>query len=482
MCRLSLLIVFILLANFVLAQSPHGKDLKIECDVCHAGDGWKVSLATIKFDHNKTDFKLAGQHKFIDCRKCHQSLIFKKGEMECRNCHTDMHNGTVGFDCSRCHNTEVWIVTNIIQMHQQTRFPLLGVHAIADCYSCHKSGSLLQFEPLGIDCYDCHKDKYLSTTSPNHNTAGYPTNCLECHNLTATDWLGSSINHNFFPLTGGHAISCIQCHTSGTFGKLSTDCNSCHAANYDATTNPPHAASQIQRTCQNCHNINAWSPATFDHGITAFPLTGAHVGVTCISCHSGGYLNTSPLCNSCHAANYDATTNPAHSASQFPRTCETCHATTAWTPATFDHSKTNFLLTGAHKNTACAQCHATGYIGTPTTCNSCHTDQYNATTNPAHAAAQFPTTCESCHNTTAWIPSTFNHDGLYFPIYSGRHAGTWTLCSQCHTTATNFTSFTCLTCHAHDKAPMDSGHRGVSGYSYDSNSCYSCHPRGSGGD
>jgi hypothetical protein len=409
MRRLSFLIWFILLFNFIFGQSPHGKRLKIECDVCHSGDGWYVDLTKMKFDHNKTNFKLSGQHQSIDCRKCHTSLVFSKGDMECRNCHTDMHNGTVGYDCSRCHNTNSWIVTNITGMHQQTRFPLLGVHAVADCYSCHKSGSLLQFEPLGVDCYDCHKDKYLATTSPNHQTSGYSTNCLECHTMTAPDWFSASINHSFFPLTGGHAISCTQCHVTGTFGKLPTDCNSCHAVNYNATTNPPHVASQFPITCETCHTINAWSPATFDHNTTTFPLTGAHI------------------------------------------------------------------------NVVCTKCHTTGYVGTPTACNACHMADYNGTTNPAHATAQFPTDCQPCHNTTAWSPSTFNHDTAYFPIYTGRHAGTWTLCSQCHPTASNFASFTCLTCHAHDQAPMNNAHSGVSGYSYTSSACYSCHPRGSGG-
>jgi len=264
----------------------------------------------------------------------------------------------------------------------------------------------LQFEPLGVDCFDCHKNDYLATTSPNHVTAGYSTNCLECHTMTAPDWMAASINHSFFPLTGGHAVSCVQCHVSGNYGKLPTDCNSCHAANYDATTNPPHSASQFPRTCETCHNTTAWTPATFNHNTTSFPLTGAHVNVTCVKCH------------------------------------------------------------------------ATGYVGTPSTCNSCHIADYNATTNPAHAAAQFPTTCETCHNTTAWSPSTFNHDALYFPIYSGRHNGVWTLCSECHPASNNFAVFSCIICHTHDKTTTDSHHGGVSGYTYSATSCYSCHPRG----
>ena len=101
---------------------------------------------------------------------------------------------------------------------------------------------------------------------------------------------------------------------------------------------------------------------------------------------------------------------------------------------------------------------------------------------PPHASAQFPTDCQTCHTTTAWIPSTFNHDGQYFPIYSGHHAGKWTLCADCHTNASNYQVFSCIDCHAHsNQAQVNSDHQGVSGYSYNSVACYNCHPTGSSG-
>ncbi|HET9039456.1 MAG TPA: hypothetical protein VFN40_04765, partial [Gemmatimonadales bacterium] len=67
------------------------------------------------------------------------------------------------------------------------------------------------------------------------------------------------------------------------------------------------------------------------------------------------------------------------------------------------------------------------------------------------------------------------------PIYSGAHAGRWASCATCHTNAANFQAFTCLTCHEHAKSTMDSKHSGRSGYVYDSQACYSCHPRGRAG-
>ena len=76
----------------------------------------------------------------------------------------------------------------------------------------------------------------------------------------------------------------------------------------------------------------------------------------------------------------------------------------------------------------------------------------------------------------AWTPSSFNHDANYFPIYSGEHKNEWNLCSECHTNSSDFKIFSCLVCHK--KNETDSDHNGVSGYSYNSNACYSCHPDG----
>ncbi|MFA6127825.1 MAG: hypothetical protein WC699_11005, partial [Bacteroidales bacterium] len=140
---------------------------------------------------------------------------------------------------------------------------------------------------------------------------------------------------------------------------------------------------------------------------------------------------------------------------------------------------TSFPLTGAHTTVTCAKCHVSGFSNTPSTCNACHLANYNATTNPNHTAAAFPTTCETCHSTANWTTTTWNHDSQYFPIYSGHHRGRWTLCTECHTTPSNYAVFNCLQCHEHsNKASVDSDHRGISGYSYTSAACYSCHPRG----
>jgi hypothetical protein len=104
------------------------------------------------------------------------------------------------------------------------------------------------------------------------------------------------------------------------------------------------------------------------------------------------------------------------------------------------------------------------YTGTPRDCYSCHQANYAATTNPNHQAAGFPTQCQSCHTTTAWRPASFDHDGRYFPIYSGKHRGEWSSCSECHVSSGNYKAFECIFCHEHSTKGWTTTK--VGGYAY----------------
>ncbi|HLA64101.1 MAG TPA: hypothetical protein VK610_06715, partial [Rhodothermales bacterium] len=164
----------------------------------------------------------------------------------------------------------------------------------------------------------------------------------------------------------------------------------------------------------------------------------------------------------------------------FPQTCTTCHQSTTWAGATFNHTTaTGFPLVGAHTSLGCESCHTLpdyGPIYNPANqndCYACHQDDYQA----EHAGTGFPTTCLSCHNTNQWEGAQFNHDPL-FPIYSGEHEGEWDTCQDCHTTPGNFQIFSCITCHEHRRSEMDDEHEDVNGYVYQSQACFNCHPRG----
>lgn len=392
-------------------QSPHG-DLKEECSSCHSAKGWKPAVISASFDHARSGFALTGAHATGDCMSCHTSLDFKAERTQCQSCHTDPHRGEMGADCARCHSSRSFIDRGpMVRLHQMTRFSLTGSHAALECESCHAPAAQgqLQFVNTRAECQSCHMEAYRATREPDHAAGGFPL------------------------------------------------------------------------ACQQCHSTLTWSTARFDHDRSAFPLTGAHRTAACAQCHGDGVYQGKPTaCASCHQGEYNSTTAPAHAAAGFPAQCQVCHNTVAWQPTAYDHDATAFPLTGAHRSATCDQCHGDGvYDGKPTACESCHQGDYDSTTDPSHAAAQFPLQCLTCHNTTAWAPASWDHDSRWFPIYSGRHRGEWNACSDCHNNPNDFNQFNCLSCHPHsDRTKTDGDHRGESGYQYQSAACYSCHPRG----
>ena len=452
------------------------------CETCHSTSSW----LTATFNHANTSFPLTGLHATTPCASCHGDGVYKGKSTVCASCHQSSYTATTnpphaasGFPltCETCHSTSSWLTATF--NHNTTLFPLTGLHATTPCTACHGDGV---YKGKSTLCYSCHQSSYAATTTPPHAVAGFATTCETCHSTSS--WLTATFNHSttLFPLTGGHlTVPCSGCHGDGVYKGKSTLCASCHQALYTATTTPPHAASGFPLTCETCHTTASWLTATFNHNTTLFPLTGLHATTPCASCHGDGvYKGKSTLCYSCHQSSYTATTNPPHAAAGFATTCETCHSTSSWLTAVFNHATTKFPLTGVHATTPCLSCHGDGvYVGKSTLCSSCHMTDYNGTNNPAHAAAGFPTTCDQCHTTSTWLGATFNHDASFFPIYSGRHKGVWSACTDCHTSPTNYAVFSCFQCHA--QATTNSHHSGVSGYSYDSNRCYACHPKGTSG-
>jgi hypothetical protein len=467
-------------ADFQATENPSHVALGFpsDCLICHDQNQW----ATNQFNHlQASGYELTGAHASVRCVDCHVNNQYVGLPRNCYGCHqTDFERVTQpshvegGFsrDCTGCHTDVAWSPATF--NHSQTRFPLTGAHTNLQCIQCHSAG----YQNTPFDCYSCHQADYNQANNPNHAQNNFNHDCTQCHTNIA--WSPATFNHSQtrFPLTGAHTnLQCIQCHSAG-YQNTPFDCYSCHQADYNQANNPNHAQNNFNHDCTQCHTNIAWSPATFNHAQTRFPLTGAHTNLQCIQCHSAGYQNTPFDCYSCHQADFNQVTDPNHIQNNFSHDCTLCHSTTAWDPATFDHAQTQFPLTGAHVTLQCISCHAGGYTGTPTDCYACHQSDYNGATNPNHPAAGFPHNCQSCHSTTNWTQTTYNHDTQYFPIYSSSHAGTWVLCSDCHTNASNFTIFECINCHEHNRTDTDNDHSEVSGYQYLSTACYTCHPRG----
>ncbi len=435
--------------------------------------------------HNATAFRLDGMHQTVRCEACHLNGQFRGTPTTCYECHwirrkDDRFQTRLGTQCEQCHRPTSW--TAVTWDHAgQAGVPLNISHRQLNCEACHTGGS---FRVASVSCVSCHQKDFSATTAPNHAAAGFPTACDACHLPGDSTWRnggGQGFNHNsFFPLVGVHATqACAACHKNNVYKGTPRDCVGCHQAQYNATKNPNHIAAGFPTTCDACHKPTdpTWtSGGQFNHN-SFFPLVGVHATQACAACHKNNvYKGTPRDCVGCHLAQYNATTNPNHLAAGFPTTCDACHKPTdpTWTSAQFNHNSF-FPLVGVHATQACAACHKNNvYKGTSRDCVGCHLSNYNAAQNPNHLAAGFPTACDQCHNAadSSWAQGRFNH--TRFPLTGSHNVA----CAQCHLTPNNFASFSCTVCH--DRARTDSQHQGRSGYVYDSNACYSCHPNGRG--
>jgi hypothetical protein len=356
-------------------------------------------------------------------------------------------------------------------------FPLLGVHAAQQCAACHAGGV---YGGTSRECVGCHQSAYQSATDPNHGAAGFTTACEPCHLPADTAWDLGRYGHAAWPLLGAHvAPSCASCHSHNIYAGMGSACVSCHLADYQGASDPNHTTAGFPTTCERCHRVSdtSWDQGVFDHNAT-FPLLGTHATQPCSACHAGGvYQGTSRQCVGCHLNEYQAARDPNHVTAGFPTTCETCHraSDSSWDQGRFDHNSV-FPLLGRHATEPCAACHVGGvYGGTARDCVGCHLSDYQGAGDPNHVTAGFPTTCETCHRAadTSWDQGVFNH--TWFPITSGAHREFE--CSECHTTPSNFVIFSCTTA-CHPRGETDRDHDEESGYRYDSNACYSCHPNG----
>jgi hypothetical protein len=165
-------------------HSPHGK-LSIPCENCHTPQGWKPIRAVPEFNHSKTGFPLRGLHSKVGCADCHTDLVFSKAHNQCQDCHADIHRRRNTAQCDACHRDTGWQVSIHNINEHQDRFPLIGAHAMVDCYSCHKVGTVgpSNRQGLSTECSSCHMDDFKKAKNPNHIAQGFSTQCLECHSL-----------------------------------------------------------------------------------------------------------------------------------------------------------------------------------------------------------------------------------------------------------------------------------------------------------
>jgi len=418
-----------------LEDDAHAGRLGTDCAACHSSENWSVAA----FDHMLTGFPLVAKHGELECSDCHQPHDWADVSAACIDCHAkdDVHQGRLGTDCVACHNAFDW--TQVLAEdfdHSLTRYPLTGKHAsIPTCESCHAGG---QLAGTPTQCVACHRQDDA------HN-GNFGLDCAACH--ATSGWQDATFDHNrtSFKLSGAHAgVACESCHRGGVTAGTSSACVDCHLSD-DAHNG------RYGKDCAACHSPTRWQDANFDHATTGFKLTGAHGSLACTSCHLNGvYQGTARDCAGCHLQ------DDAH-AGNFGTQCASCHDTSSWAHANFDHSQTGFPLTGRHMNVPCSSCHKNGvYQGTATACIACHKGD------DAHNGAN-GTNCGACHTTSGWGSSSFDHSQTAFPL-TGLHKNV--TCTSCHTNGVYAgTPKNCVSCHQSDDA-----HGGAFG-----TNCAACH-------
>lgn len=357
-------------------MTTHLADFGANCLACHDGHD-----RFGQFDHAQTGFILTGKHQNTACSACHQNAHTLNDlaglSPTCESCHLkdDAHQGRFGTNCGVCHSPEGWKPAQFD--HNLAAFKLEGKHAAVACENCHQNG---QYKGTPQDCYSCHK------ANDAHN-GQLGTACETCHNPSS--WENVTFDHNLsrFKLEGKHvSVKCESCHQNKQFKGTPTTCYACHKKD-DAHNG------QFGMACEVCHTPTDWKNATFDHNLSRFPLTGAHVTVKCESCHQNRVFKGTPTeCAACHR-------EPAYHAGMFPgQACSQCHTTTAWRPAQYTGPHTfpmNHGQEGGRVNT-CADCHQPNL--TTWTCYTCHNQAEVTRKHLKKGIANF-SDCMRCHPT-----------------------------------------------------------------------------------
>lgn len=351
----------------------------------------------------------------------------------------------------------------------------------AECEKCHEAFNKTSQRRLCLDCHkkvadDIKQQQGLHGRSPSVRDV----ECKQCH----SDHLGRSadivlfnrdlFDHNDtdFSLKEAHQhLACGACHKQDQlYRDTPSQCLDCHKKD-------DIHKQKMGEKCSDCHTQKSWRKAKFDHDKTDYKLTGKHREISCGLCHPGNRFKKTPkLCYDCHQL------NDVHNGG-YGGKCQNCHATKGWDSYHFDHSKTDFALTGKHRESRCASCHKSDFKKKlKTACISCHKPQ-------DRHKGQLGEQCQNCHNTQQWEKPKFEHTRFQQTAcydchqYDDQHKGRYgKQCKTCHGSKkwseTHYnhrkeTDFPLL--GKHKELSCDSCHRGEAKQERDKTACFDCH-------
>lgn len=425
----------------------HQETLGPDCASCHDENAFRPAPY---FDHDDTNFSLAGAHRSLECIDCHalstsNDMEFQKFSgisfQTCTACHDDAHNGNLPGNCTSCHNETSFSSFPVKSRfnHNLTGFTLKGKHKSIDCFSCHSSNSspMSVFQDKnGIEeesCISCHEDVHLGK---------FGNNCIQCH--TEESFIGIKETSNFdhtltdFPLEGKHNnVECKSCHISDFISPLAFgQCFECHEDFHEGA----FVKENSRKDCKDCHSLNedfSYTTFTFeDHNKTKFTLEGAHLATPCFSCHltedeEWNFNSLGTTCVDCHENIHE---NDLAAKYYIDNDCSSCHITNDWGSNHFNHDLTSWSLEGAHRTLDCGTCHLDQkenkfsfklYSQTISPeCSQCHFDVHNN-----QFTEKGKSRCSECHNPENWNPLGFNHNNASFRL-DGAHVNVE--CIKCH--------------------------------------------------
>lgn len=368
--------------------------LCMDCHADHKGADFNMlSTAFDKYDHSSAGFSLVWHQldydaHLIDCYDCHQVKDnFETSLDSCVDCHDAHapdfiidHMEDFGSNCLDCHD-------GLDRMtdfdHASTSFPLEGQHSELSCAACHSNEKMNVYlsMPGGSSFGDRPPDVFQGTprecslchAEPDLHAGLFSDDCAECHGTSG--WKpafldGTAFDHDQgtrFSLVlhsadyDGGSISCAGCHQE-SFNDADTQlCVACHTRGEQVVGFMDQHVAQFGYGCLDCHDgIDRMSD--FDHA-QVFLLDGAHSSVECVSCHLDyQFAGISSECVDCHA-------EPEIHLGFFGVSCQNCHSTTAWVPASLRFH--DFPLDhGGEGQVPCETCHDQTYL--EYTCYGCH--------------------------------------------------------------------------------------------------------------
>ena len=308
--------------------------------------------------------------------------------------------------------------------------------------------------------------------------------------VIGTAFSGPAFAQSPGPMSRGHAeldgaVDCNKCHAAG-YGVPNDKCLSCH-------THQPlrrriqagrgfHASEDVKgKECRSCHpehieeppgsgrgrrTLVDWKPfggkRNFDHDLAGWPLEGQHRYQKCEKCHTDkypksklrSYLGQRQECTTCHFGTPKESgpggENPHRFTDVGLTDCRICHDFSGWRinslkATQFDHSKTDYPISGFHTERRCVGCHKDlskfEVEEDSSDCIGCHEDSHRSVVSHERA-------CSSCHTMEVKFRKTIYDHGKEsgWPL-RGKHRRN--RCQDCHKidSPPKAPNKACVTCH-----------------------------------